>query len=160
MFRAKIRLSRAAAVRWNLYHKSYRAEKFRKVDFWANLMNAIFQFWNFLSKILKFQISKNTDSTKSLLMFSSNEFRVLMSSKWRCILVIVKKLHTQNFEILKFFEQKFCKTEISKLGMAITLAYCKLGSNNWCHFVRIGVLHRTFSWMKILKTLEKSQQWP
>jgi hypothetical protein len=46
-----------------------------------------------------------------------------------------------NFEISIFFEQKFCKTQISKLGMAITLTDCKLGSNTWCNFVRIGVLH-------------------
>jgi hypothetical protein len=56
-------------------------------------------------------------------------FRVLMCSNKRCILVIVKKLHTQNFEILNFFEQKFCKTHIVNLGMAITLANCKLESN-------------------------------
>jgi hypothetical protein len=61
----------------------------------------------------------------------------------RCRLIIVKKWHTHNFKILKHFEQKFCKTEISNLGMAITLANCKLGSNAWCHFVRIGVLHMT-----------------
>jgi hypothetical protein len=55
----------------------------------------------------------------------------------RCILVIVKRLHTQNFEILKFFEQKFCKTHILNLGMAITLANSKLETNTWCYFVRI-----------------------
>jgi hypothetical protein len=38
-------------------------------------------------------------------------------------------------------KQKFCKTEISNLEMAITLANCKLGSNAWCHFVRFGVLY-------------------
>jgi hypothetical protein len=31
---------------------------------------------------------------------------------------------------LKFFEQKFCKTQISKLEMTITLANCKLRSNS------------------------------
>jgi hypothetical protein len=72
------------------------------------------------------------------------EFRVLIFSNKRCILVIVKKWHAQNFEILKLFEQKFCKTQISKLGMAITLANCKLGSNTWCHVVRIGVFHMTW----------------
>jgi hypothetical protein len=71
------------------------------------------------------------------------KFRVLMYSNKRCILVIVKKWHTQNFEFLKFFEQKFCKTEIFNLGMAITLANCKLEGKTWCHFVRIGVLYMT-----------------
>jgi hypothetical protein len=70
-------------------------------------------------------------------------FRVLMCSNKRCILVIVKKLHTKNFEILKFFEQKFSKTHIVNLGMAITLANCKLESNIWCHFVRIGIFYMT-----------------
>jgi hypothetical protein len=60
--------------------------------------------------------------------------------------------HTQNFKILKFFEQKFCKTEISNLGMAITSANCKLGSKTWCHFVRIGVRHMTsYSKFRILE---------
>jgi hypothetical protein len=65
-----------------------------------------------------------------------------MYSNKRCILVFFKKWHTQNL-ILKVFEQKFCKTEISNLGMAITLANCKLRSKTWCHFVRIGVIHMT-----------------
>jgi hypothetical protein len=46
-------------------------------------------------------------------------------------------------EILNFFEQKFCKPQISNLGMAITLANCKLETNTWCHFVRIKVHHMT-----------------
>jgi hypothetical protein len=45
-------------------------------------------------------------------------FRVLMCSKKRCILAVIKKWRTQNFEVLKFFVQKSCKTQILKLGMA------------------------------------------
>jgi hypothetical protein len=36
-------------------------------------------------------------------------------------LQLAKELAIPKFEILKFFEQKFCKTEISNLGMAITI---------------------------------------
>jgi hypothetical protein len=67
------------------------------------------KFGNFLNKILKFQILKNTDLPKIICKLG---FRVLMFSNKRCILVIFKKLHTQNFEIWKIFEQKFCKTHI------------------------------------------------
>jgi hypothetical protein len=127
---------------------------------WAEVVHAVFgilKLWNFLSKISKFQILKNTDLTKIIRKLS---FRVLMCSNKRCILVFFKKLHTQNFEIWKFFEQKICKIHILNLGMAITLANCKLKSNTWCHFVRIGVFHITsyskygifeIYWMKILK---------
>jgi hypothetical protein len=67
---------------------------------------------------------KNTYSTKSI---SKLEFRVSMCSNKICRLIIDKKWHVQNIKVLKFFEQKFCKTEISYLGMTITLANCKLG---------------------------------
>jgi hypothetical protein len=100
-------------------------------------MHAIFgilKFWNFFSKILKFQILEKIYLMKSI---SKLEFRVLIYSNKRCILIIVKKWHTQNFYTLKFFEQKFCKTQISKLEMTITLANCKLRSKNWFHYVRI-----------------------
>jgi hypothetical protein len=93
-----------------------------------------------LNKILKFLILKNTALPKILCKLG---VRVLMCSNKRCILVIFKKLHTQNFEILKFFDQKFGKTYILNLGMAITLANCNLESITWCHFVRIEVLHMT-----------------
>jgi hypothetical protein len=80
------------------------------------------------------------------------DLRALMCSNKRCILMLVKKWHTQNFEILNFFEQKFSKTQISNLGIAITLANCKLGSKTWCHFVRIEVLHITsYSKFQILE---------
>jgi hypothetical protein len=46
-------------------------------------------------------------------------FRVLISSNKRCILALIKKWHTQNFKVLIFDEQKYCKTQIPKLGMAI-----------------------------------------
>jgi hypothetical protein len=116
-----------------------------------------------LNTFFKFQILKNTDLTKIIRKLG---FRVLMCSYKRFILVFVKKLHTQNFDIWKFFEQKFCKTHILNLGMAIPLANCKLESIAWCHFERIGVLHiASYSkygifeiyWMKILKnSLKKS----
>jgi hypothetical protein len=80
---------------------------------------------------------------------SKLEFRALMCCNQRCILVIVKQWYSQNFGILNFFEQKFCKTEILNLGMAITLANYKLESNTWCHFVLIGVVYDLI--LKILK---------
>jgi hypothetical protein len=52
--------------------------------------------------------------------------------------------------------------------MAITLAIYKLESCTWYHFVRIEVFHMTsylefeileISFMKILKTPKKSQEW-
>jgi hypothetical protein len=99
-----------------------------------------FEFSKFLESNLKIWNLKNTDLTKIIRKLG---FRVLMCSNKRCILVIVKKLHTQNFEIWKKFEQKFCKTHILNLGMTITLANWKLRSNTWCRFVRIGVFHMT-----------------
>jgi hypothetical protein len=54
----------------------------------------------------------------------------------------VPRLQPPPFQFLKFFEQKFCKTVISNLGMAITLAHCKLRSKTWCHFVRIENLNK------------------
>jgi hypothetical protein len=111
--------------------------------YWSSPYDLILKIWNFgnfLNKIFKFQILKNTELPKIICKLG---FRVLMCSNKRCILVIVEKLHTQNFEISKFFEQKFCKTHILNLGMAISLTNCNLESNTWCYFVRIGVLHMT-----------------
>jgi hypothetical protein len=113
--------------------------------YWSSPYDLILKILNFRNleiswKIFKFKILKNMDLTK---IIRKLDLRVLMCSNKRCILVIVKKLHTQNFEICKFFEQKFCKTHILNLGMAITLANCKLESNTWCHFERIGILHMT-----------------
>jgi hypothetical protein len=71
-----------------------------------------------------------------------------MFSNKRCLLVIVKKWHTQNFEF--FFEQKFSKTQISKPG---TLATYKLEICTWYNFVRIGVLYMTLSKFGILESL-------
>jgi hypothetical protein len=93
------------------------------------------------------------DFTKSI---SKLEFRVLMCSNK----VIFKMWYTKNILILKFFDKKFCKTQISNIEMAITLSNCKLDSSTWCNFVHIGVRHLTsyskfgileFSWITILK---------
>jgi hypothetical protein len=64
------------------------------------------------------------------------------------------------FGILEFSWITILRNSWKKSGMAITLAKFKLESDNWYHFVRIGVLHMTSypkiwvlasSWIKILK---------
>jgi hypothetical protein len=67
--------------------------------YWSSPYDLIIKVWNFgnfLNKILKFQILENTDLTKIIRKLG---FRVLMCSNKICILVIVKKLRTENFEI-------------------------------------------------------------
>jgi hypothetical protein len=64
------------------------------------------------------------------------------------------------FEKFEKFRMEILKNSWKKLVMAVTLANCKLGSSNWYHFVRFGVLQMTWYskfendeifWIKILK---------
>jgi hypothetical protein len=77
------------------------AEILDTIVVWAEVVHAIFGILKFFEiSLLKFKILKNTDLTK---IICNLDYRVLMCSNKRCILVIVKKRHTQNFEILNFF---------------------------------------------------------
>jgi hypothetical protein len=73
-----------------------------------------------------------------------------MCSNKRCVLKIFKEWRTQNFEILKFLQQKFSKTQISNLGMAITLDNCKLESCIWC-VLEFSIRPHTQNSQKLLK---------